>query len=281
MARPYDITGTNQSGDSGTASVGGNTTYTDSTKAWGTNQWAGGVLTVGAESWAVISNTATVLTVAEDLTGKGATYTLFGDEVVVVTTLLPSGLYQGWALEDSNSAVAGNTSPTYGAWTGAGKTGTRLEVLLAGTPSTNQIYWNINTGEIRRDTSGSIYVRYKGFGQIFRVRRPLIFSMPWLLVAGQTTIVWATRRAPQKITFSHFTHAIDSNLGSTGNATLTILNTTTSASVTATFDATARTGGPTALSAALVCSAGDVIQVKGDGEGISGVTITLLESLTA
>jgi len=68
MARPYDITGTNQSGDSGTASVGGNTTYTDSTKAWGTNQWAGGVLTVGAESWAVISNTATVLTVAEDLT---------------------------------------------------------------------------------------------------------------------------------------------------------------------------------------------------------------------
>jgi len=62
--------------DSGTAGVGGNTTYTDATKAWIINEWATRTLTIGAATYTVISNTATVLTVAENLTGAGATYSL-------------------------------------------------------------------------------------------------------------------------------------------------------------------------------------------------------------
>ena len=60
---------------SGTATgVGGNTTYTVATAAWDVNQWADYYLWVGSTKALIVSNTATVLTVVENLTGASTTW---------------------------------------------------------------------------------------------------------------------------------------------------------------------------------------------------------------
>jgi len=74
--------------DSGTGGVGGLFSYTDTSKNWTVNQWAGATLTIGAESWTITSNTVDTLTVAADLTGKGASYSLAsGDSATFPTTV--------------------------------------------------------------------------------------------------------------------------------------------------------------------------------------------------
>ena len=72
-------------------------TLTDSTKSWATNQWANYAVQEGNETWLIVSNTATALTVGAKIGGGGA------DTLISTTYNIETSEYHGGWIRASAS----------------------------------------------------------------------------------------------------------------------------------------------------------------------------------
>lgn len=94
------------------------------------------------------------------------------DELVVChvpETLLGESCYKGYLMEGFNRELVQDVSGEYGAWTATSKGGTQYTVLGAGTPASEQVVVNPNTGAVYSSVQDTaLYFNYKGFGRNFQ-----------------------------------------------------------------------------------------------------------------
>jgi len=190
--------------------------------------------------------------------------------------------YRGYLGELTSNAIKGNTSPTYSVWTGTGQTGIRLNVLLEGTPGVNEILIVPHTGEMRRDTSATVYVYYLGCGDQQIVLQELTVALPFVLVDALVK-VWHSRRITKKIVIGGAEVTIDGNLYG-GSMSLILRNATPTPDidVALSFNASTQKAVVSALASNLTCEVGDELQIVSDattyrGQNISNATIALRE----
>lgn len=157
-------------GDTGTASSATTTTIVTSTKAWGTNEWAGWLIrttggTGSGQVKMIASNTATTLTISAASTGAGGLWATTPDNT---TTYI---IYQGPAVETGKATAGGTNTLTdsNASWNTSKWVGYTLEITSGqGSGQTRTIssmtstVLTVSSNWTTQPNNTSVYAIYRG-----------------------------------------------------------------------------------------------------------------------
>ena len=159
------------------------------------------------------------------------------DEAIVFSstaTINGVSYYMGRVAGLAAPSVAGNTSGSYGVWSGTLLGGQRKEVLLSGVPgSTAEVLWDLQSGRVYSTASTTRYARYFKYADLLNEGRIYQISIPFMV--GTTGVDLYVDRCPWKIEVGEYQISCQGNRPTSATLTLQLRTATAGAGTGATL----------------------------------------------